>query len=145
MALADIYWGKWGGPTLTGQTMTGSQILANLSGASGYVGLVSPGRLYNFPSTPTQMYFWWCIPNYANDGTNGDKIIRYVIQLGNSVPNYTSLKSSTTPYTNRQVNPTPTPAIYYAIVPINGIDYRVYRSNSAIAGGAALNQYVVSY
>jgi len=117
-----IYWGKY-----ATKTITESIILNNLTQAVGPVGLPS-GRTYTFPDS-TSKFLYWCIPLYPTGSTSGVRVIEQVRIV--TPDGYLSLQDAT-PYTNVQANPSPLQiqTIKYAIINVNGVPYRVYRSKN---------------
>lgn len=131
-----IYWGK-----ATGTTLTESRIKNELTREVGPVGLPS-GKTYVFPNTTTAKFFYWCIPLNPTGVGSGARVIDYVKN-----PDSTTLTgmAGTGTYSNLQTNPSPSiQAIRYAIVSVDGVQYRVYRSANTYGTSTFNTQKVYS-
>lgn len=112
-----IYYGSNSLPHVTESIIT-STFLTSI----GYVGSLA-GNHYIFPSE--YAYKYWCIPDYANDGSNGEKLIDHITSVGAT---YTVLAWDSSYYKYFQTNPTPAISVTYGKIEIFGEIYRIYRS-----------------
>lgn len=115
--LSDIYYGNSIYPQVTEDI-----ILTTFSYAPGYVGTLA-GTHYMF--APVYSYKYWCIPDYPNDGNNGEKLIEHIAstETGDYITVYYDSY-----YHFYQINPTPITSITYGKIDIAGTTYRVYRT-----------------
>ena len=132
VVLADIYYGKMAG---SGSFMpTADYIIANFSGRTGEVGGIYPNpQQYSFPLAANQ-YIYFLSKDLPSGVTYGYRTIN-LIRSGTKIATYSS-----SPYNNIQnvaynpPSPTGVPpdvavTQYFGRIQLNGVRYRIWKSN----------------
>jgi hypothetical protein len=158
-----IYYGKSSQSSnstlITESTIKSFQKLRGLGGANlSNIGLPN-GRLFTFPSTSTQ-YYYFCLPiiygstdpqtqlgpNIPNDGS---KVIYYVVTSGDTFPSAFCTDSGFFYYKQKDPNSQPDVGVSqmanYALTTVDGVPYRVYRLNATGGSGNINNKIVYSF
>lgn len=109
----------------------------NFTLSFGYVG-TKTGKLYTYSGSDKIRY--WVIPDVPDGSIYGDRIIYYIKMADNIHDTVTLYDPTYYPY--NQYNPTPpVQVIYYAKIKIDGIMFRVYRTETSYT----TNMYVWSF